>query len=672
MKKTITKSCLMFYVLGSAQLLFAQSSVINPSGDRAATVNTVSAGPALQNSSSRFGNPGNETQAIFDIQFAHITPDTSGVSCVYTGTEFWVGQYNIDSIHSYDPSGNMTSSFHVPGVGVPGSGARGLTYDGTYIYAACNAPAIMRIDPITKTLVDSIIIPFAIRGIAYDSTADGGLGGFWTCNFGTGFVLVSMTGVVLETITAVEHGCLSVYGIAFDPYTTGGPYLWAYAQGSGGNEAKLHRISIASHSHTGVIHNTVPDVATTGSLAGSVSVTWRYDPMHLTLMGVSQSGPTDHLFGYELADYIPPTVDVELNSIDFYPPFTMIPGFALTPMNWDVNLSNLGTSNLPDVATTFEITDGVNPIYSPVDFHSNIPANLTAVANFGSYTPPAIPQAYNVTASATPVSLVDQNVTNNSGAYSFEVTDTVMARDDGNPTSALGLPRDNKGVLGQLFDIPTACDVTSATFFLRNPDIDDTVSVDLYTYNIEPDAIIASTGIYIITAADIVAGVTLTLPFTNGPIAVTPGTYFLGVNQYATDSNISLGTSPVNHRPNSSYFHFDGQGWVAVEQNPNNPFLICYILRLNMNNYTISVGETAERKFKIYPNPATSQLNIQSLNSGGEYSVELYDMIGNKIMEMNSIAASEISLDVSDVAPGVYSVRTTVDGSSASVRVVIN
>jgi hypothetical protein len=141
------------------------------------------------------------------------------------------------------------------------------------------------------------------------------------------------------------------------------------------------------------------------------------------------------------------------------------------------------------------------------------------------------------------------------------------------------------------------------------------------------------------------------------------------VNQYVTDSNISLGTSPVNHRPNSSYFHYDGGGWIAVE---DQSFLICYILRLNMNNYTISVGETAERKFKVYPNPATSQLNIQSLNSAGEYSVELYDMIGNKIMERNSIAAQEISLDVSGVAPGVYSLRTTVEGSSASMRVAIN
>jgi hypothetical protein len=671
MKKTSTKLCMLLFVMGSVQLLFAQMPNTNTSIDRSQTSNKVSVSPALQNQNARTGNPSNETQAIFDVQFNYLLPTTIGASCVYTGTEFWVGTYGADSLYTFDASGNLTSGFTVPGVGTSTSGVRGLTYDGTYLYAVCNTAEIFQIDPATKSLIGTITIPTASRGIAYDSTADGGLGGFWICNFGSAFDLVNMSGSVLESITAVEHGCISVYGIAFDPYTAGGPYLWAYAQGTGGNEAKLNRVSIPTHSNTGIIHNTALDVAGAGALAGSVSVTWRYDPSHLTLMGVSQSSPVDHLFGYELADYIPPSVDVSCDGIDFYPPYSMIPGFALSPMNWDVHLTNLGIDPLADVATTFVIDDGTSPVYSPVDFHSTIAPNSSAVANFGSYTPPTAPQVYNVSANANPIGQTDQFTSNNDFSYSFAVTDTIMARDDNNATSSLGLPAGFPGVLGQIFEIPTACDVTSATVFLRNPDIDDSVSIDLYTYSSQPDAIIASTGIYQITAADTTNGVLLTLPFLNGPNSVTAGTYFLGVNQYSTDSNISIGTTPFNFRPNSAYFMFTGGNWTAVENNTS-PFLICYLLRLNMNNWDISVGEIAERKFRVYPNPATSQINIQSIDASGEYSVELYDMIGNKVAEKNSVLTKEVSLDVSGFAPGLYTLRTIANGSSASMKVAVN
>ena len=673
MKKTITQTCYFLFGLGAAIFIHTNLWAQNFTADKVPENALPEVSPVNGGSMAKIINPQNEVQNIFDIQFNYTPGIGNGVSCVYTGTEFWMGLYSNDSIYTLDPSGNITSGFTIPGVGISTSGVRAFAFDGTYIYAACLGNAIFRIDPSTKTLIDSIPISFVARGLAYDSTANGGQGGFWTCNGNNPLRLVSMTGTILETITQAEHHVPSIYGIAFDPYTSGGPYLWLFSQGITGDSSKLHRIYIPGHSHTGVVHNVNADIADTGFIAGSVSVTWRYDSAHYTLMGCDQ-GPLDRLFGYELADYFPPAVDASLSKIDFYPPFTKIPSFQITPLNWDVTIENYGTNTLNDVTTTLVVDDGAVPVFTPPDFHNlGISPGSNGVANFASYLPPQIPHEYNVTCITNTGTQVDEDATNDEQSYSFEITDTVMARDNNIPVSTLGLPRDNPGVLGQLFELPFGADVTSATFSLRTPDIGDTVSVDLYTYSSEPDAIIASSDIYVITGAD-TDGVTLTLPFTNGPLFVNPGLYFLGVNQFATDSNISLRTSPFNYRPASAYFHFEGGSWIAVEDNNGglDPFFICYILRLNMHNFTISTGEITDRNFMVFPNPTTNQLNINLKSLANDFKAELFDLVGNKILEKNNTMAEEMLLDVSNITPGIYVLRMTADGTFTSVRIAIN
>src|SRR4029078_11869361 len=136
-------------------------------------------------------------------------PAGGWATSVYTGTEFWATPFNRDSLYTLSPLGALTSSFKVAGVGATGSGVRGMAYDGTLIYAGDNTTAIKKINPVTKTLTGTITsgAPFGVRGIAWDSTANGGAGGFWVSNFGTAFYLISMTGTVLDSIRLAKHGC---------------------------------------------------------------------------------------------------------------------------------------------------------------------------------------------------------------------------------------------------------------------------------------------------------------------------------------------------------------------------------------------------------------------------------------------------------------------------------
>ncbi len=673
MKKTTTTLlallALTFYSHGQAQGLISHSKS-NAKGESSASIsiNKNSVSPLNKQSVSKNINPGNQVQSIFDIQFNYPISIGAGVSCTYTGTEFWVGQWNADSMFTLDPGGNITSAFKITGVGVAGSGVRAMTYDGTFIYASVNTTSIKKIDPATKTLVGTITAPTPVRGLSYDSTANGGAGGFWISNFSTDFTLISMTGTVLETITIAEHGVFNVYGIAFDPYTSGGPYLWTNGYGSSGDSAKIQRIHIPTHTNTHLIHNLWNDVVANTAIGGGLNITWRYDPMNYTMMGCTQDA-VNHLFGYELADYTPPAVDAECNSVDFFPPYLLTPTFEISPLSWEVKLINNGTDPIADLATTFILDDGSSSVYAPAAFHTfGFTQGSSTLANFGNFTPPPVPQAYTATASVSTTGQTDQDASNDISTYDMAITDTVMARDNGNPTGSLGLPDGSAGVLGQVFEIPSFAYISSATFLLRSPAEGEIVSVDLYNYNGLPDAVIASTASYTITAAD-TNGVVLTLPFTGGPVPAASGPYFLGVNQ--SNFNITLGSSSFNWRADATYFQFSGSAWQTVESNTS-PFIICYILRMNLLDPSISIVENNSRKFEVYPNPASSRLFINATDGTAKYDVELFDMIGNKVLTASSSAASQTELNISGLSKGMYILKTIVDGNSSSTKISIN
>ena len=133
---------------------------------------------------------------------------SSDLACAWTGTEWWVSQWNKDSIYTLSPTGAVTSAFRISGVGTTTSGVRSITFDGTLLYLADNTTTIKCVDPATKTVVSTITavtLPFNCRAITYDPTIAGGAGGFWVSNFNTPIVQIDRNGNLLSSIP-VEIG----------------------------------------------------------------------------------------------------------------------------------------------------------------------------------------------------------------------------------------------------------------------------------------------------------------------------------------------------------------------------------------------------------------------------------------------------------------------------------
>mgnify|MGYP000122273962 CR=1 FL=1 len=214
----------------------------------------------------------------------------------WTGTEFWVSKWGNDSLFTANATGGMTSSFTIPGI----TGVRSITTNGVSLYMGANTTAIYQVNPITKTLVSTITTSVPnCRYVAYDPTLNGGLGGFWTGSYGSDIVAVSMTGATLSTILSTTHGLTGIYGMAYDPYSTGGPYLWAYDQDATSG-ATITQLSIAG-ALTGLTHDTNVDLAggVGGGLAGGLFITNTFVPGMKTIGGMNQGLS---LFAYELSD----------------------------------------------------------------------------------------------------------------------------------------------------------------------------------------------------------------------------------------------------------------------------------------------------------------------------------------------------------------------------------
>ncbi|WP_236976587.1 PQQ-dependent sugar dehydrogenase [Membranihabitans maritimus] len=77
--------------------------------------------------------------------------------------------------------------------------------------------------------------------------------------------------------------------------------------------------------------------------------------------------------------------------------------------------------------------------------------------------------------------------------------------------------------------------------------------------------------------------------------------------------------------------------------------------------------------FEIYPNPARNELNLKFISTEVPTNVEIYDLAGKKVMEMDleiDFAGEEISLPVNQLSPGCYFVSVIFQGERNFLRFI--
>lgn len=92
-----------------------------------------------------------------------------------------------------------------------------------------------------------------------------------------------------------------------------------------------------------------------------------------------------------------------------------------------------------------------------------------------------------------------------------------------------------------------------------------------------------------------------------------------------------------------------------------------YGLYFDKKTTSVSVKEEVLENFKFYPNPAQNALHLSA--SEAVESVTIYSQLGQQVLYA-SPQAQNPSIDVSDLASGVYSMKVEVNGKTGTYRVV--
>ena len=86
---------------------------------------------------------------------------------------------------------------------------------------------------------------------------------------------------------------------------------------------------------------------------------------------------------------------------------------------------------------------------------------------------------------------------------------------------------------------------------------------------------------------------------------------------------------------------------------------------------TTKVSEIGTFEAAIFPNPATDAITIELFRSDKIAAIEVFDMTGRKVLSQAGLSQSKISLNISELESGNYSVIiTSTDNKSATTRFV--
>jgi hypothetical protein len=385
------------------------------------------------------------------------------------------------------------------------------------------------------------------------------------------------------------------------------------------------------------------------------------------LMQISGFRNGSRVFGLELSDYIPPSFDASADSLNFDPPLTIIPAFLVAPINWNLITTNRGSNSLDTIFSDFTVNDGLADVFTSTDYDVTVPSFSTVTIPVAStYTPPAVSgEIYTATAITNTGVQADMENSNDTVSYFFSITDTTMGR-NGVIDGSIGFDS-LAGTIALMFDMPVITYATSATFGLSSPPLGDSVIAELYDWNgTTPGNLIASSATYIIAPQD-TSGVFLTLPFTNAPLQLTPGSYILGIKQHFF--NVSIAYSFFNWRPNTTWVYLAANNWLPSE---NYNSKIVPFINLNIwSQAMISVNETDRTIFSAYPNPASTQFTFDLPNSG-KHILLITDVQGKLIYQNTFEGQREEVINTSEWSNGLYFIKVETDGKNYFSKMTIS
>ncbi len=368
-----------------------------------------------------------------------------------------------------------------------------------------------------------------------------------------------------------------------------------------------------------------------------------------------------------LVDIIPlPDYDVSLTEPQRPTEYTMVPDGHVQPFRFETDVANAGGQTVNNVQVTAKVFDGSNtlvhtePLGSVASISSGMSSNFFSQSSFTPTTSDDFSIEYTVTMDETDANPGDNEFI---GDITFEISDSVYARDDGNYDNGIGI-NNGSGMMGQSYEFIENALVKSISMSYRGIGIGEKISGKVYSTDVNgaPDELIASTLSHILeTAGGPDADVYVNMEFAD-PLALLPGTYVFLIEQQGM-TNLLLSTTPEIYTPGATWASTDNGGtWSNLED-----FGFSFAMNVRpILDLTIDVDEpSVVENFSISPNPTNGKATIfLDLEAKKDIRFDIFNLQGQlvkSIKDHDASGSNQYPVDLTDLANGVYLVRLMID-----------
>ncbi|MBL4624125.1 MAG: SprB repeat-containing protein, partial [Flavobacteriales bacterium] len=302
--------------------------------------------------------------------------------------------------------------------------------------------------------------------------------------------------------------------------------------------------------------------------------------------------------------------------------YFLIPQAQASSFDVVADVVNGGTNNITDAILTCNIYEAGLLVNTLTSAATAINSSTSTTINLGTHNVnPIETYAFEYIVSSALVG-VDANVSNDSALYVMATTDSTFARDNGTSMGSLGFGAAAAGTLVNTFTLANSATVTSITAWVAGLAIGDTTRATIYNVVAGiPTSIVDSSALLIATPADTGSAV-LQLAMNT---TLAAGSYAVGIDEFATTTNIACQRGVEIITAASSYYKFNGGAWVdgatvgfpqpyVIRPNFGSSAPVCTVAATaSGNNVTTSGGSNGDATAAV----TGGQGNITYLWTGG-------------------------------------------------------
>jgi hypothetical protein len=250
------------------------------------------------------------------------------------------------------------------------------------------------------------------------------------------------------------------------------------------------------------------------------------------------------------------------------------------------------------------------------------------------------------------------------------VTDSVWARDNGEPQLPISASGSGAGFLGQLFVLDQPAALTSISGYLTSTNPCD-VSFVVFAYNN------GYPGTLPVATTDTVSlGANpgwVTLPLRNGPYYLSADTFLIAARQFGSVF-IDLSLSYGHYIPRTTWVKWQAIPWTPIESY-GSQYALPFMLRANISAPTAVSGEAMEEiSMSAAPNPTQGPITL-NYNFGAvtDAVIEVCNPLGEIIITswLYNVESGQTVIDLQGQAAGVYMLAVTTTDEIKIVRIVV-